>query len=1137
MAADGIDHKKFAGMTKEQREAYIAAYMAKPTKGRMPTPEEILSKGPAGKMNKWLIESSEDSDLATTALDLSTAVVGKFAEAATFNQVKFETTGDLRRKYRNARRNSGDPDATGIAGLTAEEAKRLGILSAAEFAANDQCILLEMAKKIYDYAATPGPPEALSAPPPLARAANQSAIAKHLASLTGGSGDRFGGLIQTPKIASGDAKTGAVKSISQFGDTYKNNYDVIRKITLHRKSTRFLEITPQQVAQLSPLIYLSVDYYDKSGNRVRRIPLDFPNKAMLKKNILQSSGQRFGGGIKGITVTHEGIDSATDKIVLIDSTFIFQDFRTAAQGNYEELLKIGTRGSDSNLRRYINFEFGWDSNAKTAASHGGLALSSMRTHVRGELVKYTFDFAEDGSIVLKTQHRGHLHTIFGDSPAANILSAQKQAEESLRASAVKVINANKSKLVRDNKNSLRENTLHAFAMKVAEATINKAEIDAANDWIDEHGKYANHPRLDIDNTNNATGTLNFNTSAVTMEVLEKAGLALDPAHGAALTSGQKTALGQHDIDAINAQAENMLRESFKKQFRLVHKKWGKKGTKKPLQRINLTRLQKMRASLRRYNQTNKVMNDQLQANLDAKNVHQLAQAQFNKKVGLLRFTSLFNLATTLAEKQKIYYGAIDGNTRIQIASQLSYKPGLQEVFGTLQAQGFLTEPSKIGADPVFQGMLQNKGAQGAQMAVATALTKTTTFPFVFLGDFLQTILETPATLGTLTGTMFELMKETAGVDIEILLGYLSYETPFANEKVDNLPLYYLPISLRKLNYFIAREIVGKDRVFYSFGALIKDIIKKLIDLSFHNCIREAGTNESPLVPKLDFATGEDQGRDVFFIYDSKQFINNMKGKKFGNYRNNLLLKIPHFYLGGPDKGIAQKIQLRDIADPTLKAAVYYKQSPSNADSKDGTVGPEHGRWAPTVFEAEVNTLGYPNFQLGQLVFIDARQFVGASAQKNFMATGYYGIHKIVHTLSPDSFTTTINGIIQMSEKDKDRINSEASAADPSTRKGQPADESDPTDLDFADIGRGATEEEVMLASQKWEIADHDVVIKQVETGLATLAEAGFGADHHETMLKLQEKMKKAKEDYERFGTTDKEEQKVQLTTKVTPMPM
>ena len=154
-----------------------------------------------------------------------------------------------------------------------------------------------------------------------------------------------------------------------------------------------------------------------------------------------------------------------------------------------------------------------------------------------------------------------------------------------------------------------------------------------------------------------------------------------------------------------------------------------------------------------------------------------------------------------------------------------------------------------------------------------------------------------------------------------------------------------------------------------------------------------------------------------------------------------------------------------------------------------------------------------------------------------MATGYYGIHKIVHTLSPDSFTTTINGIIQMSEKDKDRINSEASAAAPSTRKGQPADESDPTDLDFADIGRGATAEEVMLASQKWEIADHDVVIKQVETGLATLAEAGFGADHHETMLQLQEKMKKAKEDYERFGTTDKEEQKVQLTTKVTPMPM
>tara|TARA_Y100001963_G_scaffold58146_1_gene81379 strand:- start:4687 stop:8046 length:3360 start_codon:yes stop_codon:yes gene_type:complete len=1067
-------------------------------------------------VNKFLVKKTEGKlfemqwagDALGAGTDLITGAATGYLRMSSHGLIDLESTADARRKYRSGRRDSAGLKANGIGGLTEGEAKRLGILSSAEFASNDQCVLLEMAKKIYDYAARGGTPETLSAPPPMTSAANQSAIAQHLASLTGGSGDRFGGVVQTPKIASGDAKTGAVKSISQLGSTYKNNYDVIRRITLHRKSTRFLEITPQQVAQLSPLIYLSVDYYDKSGNRVRRIPLDFPNKVMLKENILQSSGRRFGGGIKDITITHEGIDSATEKIVLIDSSFVFQDFRTAAQGNYEELLKIGTRGSDSNLRRYINFEFGWDSNAKTAASHGGLALSSMRTHVRGELVKYTFDFAEDGSIILKTQHRGHLHTIFGDTPAANVLSAQKAAEESLRAGAVQIISANKSKLIRDNKNSLRHNMLDEFAIKVANEAVNRFELDALGNYKENLDKYAKGA-VDLQG---AEGDLNLDTSQVTMDMLTKKNINLDPAHGAALTSGEKTPFTQNDLDMINSKAQDILKEAYKRAVAYDRSQFG--ATK--VEVLARDALQ-MRRAIRERSDHNKVQNKEIQDNLAAKNIHQFAQAQFNKKVGLLRFTSLFNLASTLSQKQKVYYGAIDGETRLSIASTRAYKPGLQEVFGRIQAQGFLTAPRKIGADPVFQNMLQNKDIQGAQMAIATALTKTTTFPFVFLGDFLQTILETPATLGSLTGTMFELMKETAGVDIEILLGYLSYETPFAGQKVHNLPLYYLPISLRKLNYFITREIVGKDRVFYSFGALIKDLIKKLIDTAFYNCIRESGTGESPLTPKLDYATGEHEGRDVFFIYDSKQFVNDMKGKNFGSYRNNLRLKIPHFYLGGPDKGIAQKIQLRDIADPSLKAAVYYKQSPSNADSKEGTAGPEHGRWAPTVFEAQVDTLGYPNFQLGQLVFIDARQFVGASAQKNFMATGYYGIHKIVHKLSPDSFTTTINGIIQMSEKDKDRINSEASAADPSTAKGQPADESDPTDLNFTDMGRAATEEELerlKRQSKKWEetqlLAEDEAAIERLRAGMDALKDAGVGADFEETKRRLTAKLTEEK---------------------------
>ena len=131
---------------------------------------------------------------------------------------------------------------------------------------------------------------------------------------------------------------------------------------------------------------------------------------------------------------------------------------------------------------------------------------------------------------------------------------------------------------------------------------------------------------------------------------------------------------------------------------------------------------------------------------------------------------------------------------------------------------------------------------------------------------------------------------------------------------------------------------------------------------------------------------------------------------------NLEHHIPHFYMGGPDNGIATSIRLRDIADPSLKTAVFYKNSPSDA-LDPGNAGPQQGRWAPVVFEAEVDTIGYPFFQLGHMMFIDARKFIDGSARENFLATGYYGIKKITHRLSADDFSTTVSAIIQISEKD------------------------------------------------------------------------------------------------------------------------
>ena len=872
-------------------------------------------------------------------------------------------------------------------------------LSADEFTLNAQCVLLEMAEKIYQYAVSEAGKEVVILQPDPDPSSTTRTVMKggvRFPTIYSVEGHDMYGTDVGPAIR----RAKPVTSLSDW-PSYKVNYDFIKKITLDYVTARFLEITPQQVAQLSPFIMLSVDYYDKKGVRQRRVPLNFPNKTNLETSIFKSTGQRMNGGIREITITHEGIDSATDKIVLINSSFIFQDLRTVTTSNYQELLTLGIAGADSDLRRYINFEFGWDSHARIK---GALGLTTMRANVRGELIGYTFDFNEDGSIVLHTQHRGHIHTLFGNVPSANVLSTAKAEEEELKKNKIEVLAAARRQIKSNNLQAKKDAALRNIALSAMSDYLRKIPWQISGYSV---YKGERNISLDIPSRHHMRSLIRKHLEANDIDVIADSDAAY---HGYDIT--------RSDLKEAATTARLILREAVKNvilddemedlPYRTVEIKMNPQELLSVVEGVQ--------------SQTSQAVQNTnvIDTNLQPRKIYQTAKKQYSKQVGLFRFLELFNLISALGKNQKIYYGALSEEQRIDIVAALTHQPTLATAFGTIQAGDFFNQMKQFDSyDPV-----------GATTAV---LDQFQTIPFVFLGDFLQTLFEMPASLGGTTTTVFELMKETAGVDLQMMLGYIDYETPFSNSLIKKLPLYYFPLSLQKLNNFITREVIAKDRVFYSIGALIKDIINKLLDTGFYTCTREAGTEATPLTPKIDYAFGKINTTDIFFIYDSKAFVNDLKGKKFGNYTHNKINKIPHFYIGGPDKGIAKQVQLRDIADPTLKTAVYYKPSPSKA-LIEGDEGPAFGRWAPVVFEAEVTTLGYPNFQLGQLVFIDVRRFIDATTARNFVATGYYGIHKITHRLTPDEFSTTINGIIQMSEKDKETLQSEANPANPS--KGQ-----------------------------------------------------------------------------------------------------
>jgi hypothetical protein len=944
---------------------------------------------------------------------------------------------------------------------------------------NDQCILLELAQDI------------------LADASGRSSTAHEDTLVPGYEFPSKATTAGQPltNIQDQDIDPQTAKKLIGSRAVHDTNYNYIKYISLRAPTRKFLEITAPQVAQLAPAIKIDVAYYDKMGKFEHAVPLDFPNHTDLN-GLLSAQGQRYGAGIKEITIVHEGIDSATDKIVLIDSVFVFQDFRTLAQSNYQNLISLGIK-STSNLLRYLRFQFGWDSNPRVS---GDLGLPQLRSEVRAELVKYTFDFAEDGSIILKTQHRGHIHSMFGNLPAANILGTMKNQESKLREQSVDFIESAMNTIREQNTVNQKELALRKLALSVVMDTMSKYDTlhqatggmdewtsdaglqeagpGALNDWQEKRGAWLG-AGTDAGELASAAGLTATGDDQAWLQIIERGyregrnadGSLPDQGMGRlsartrlafwvetshltdavvenALSARLGTppgdplpAIAQANIQTIRDHARTFLRHARRRALDSgggkedIVQTWLERDDRAghPITSEQVARDWRarflvswkgylgMQSDFQTQLENLSVATDQTTANLQPRSVLATARKQLAHKMGLIRFLSLFNLARTLRDNQKIYFGALTEAQTVSIAGAKTSAQSLTNVFSTIKVGDFLRNISKISpSNPAFIDDWTDKAKENLSTPLISSM------PFVFLGEFLSTILEVPSDLGgssAETMPMWELLREQAGIDLRVVLGYTDFEAPFTGRIVKNFPLYYLPISLRKLNNFIAREVVGRDKTFYSFGAFLKDIINKFIDVHFHVCSKVANAGYIPSTPKLDFAFGETpRGETIWFIYDSKQTGNVFHNKQFGKYGVNMANKIPHFYLGGPDKGIAKKVQIRDIADPSLKTAVFYKTSPS--DTLDpGNAGPAQGRWAPVVFEAEVDTLGYPKFQLGHMIFVDATTIIPKTARKNFLATGYYGIKKITHTLTPDDFSTTVNAIIQVSEADKDKTQS------------------------------------------------------------------------------------------------------------------
>ena len=768
-----------------------------------------------------------------------------------------------------------------------------------------------------------------------------------------------------------------------FINNWGSNQKYINKITFSsagNANQNFFEITPEQTAQLVATAEISLVYYE-GGTLIKALPIPIGFNSSLgptKETMLTSTGQRMESGIQDISVVHEGKDSATEKIARIDVTYLFQDMRTLmgesgtgytaeVQGlgpvavNFSKLLEVAppTIVGKPSITSYLHFDLGWSSHDSLATT---LGLGSKRISIKARVIMYTFDFHDDGSIIIKAKYEGGFRSLL-KGPQSNILSKVKSDMEIARRQGAGTIYRREAEIRRhhnENFKAVQEEQISLMILKLL---------------LRSHTRFTPSGQI---------ATINDEYTE------EQVRAALNHLGGRApVTAG--SALEADIFSNVNRLNDSMI------------------ATNQGQRSMGLDDFQGLEGTFFHQRETASADSADTFKGLVG-NAKRAARLQFARELSLLRYLALREIVQTTKSKLDIYRGVLTLNQKNSLRDNKGSRNGMRNALDRISGKNFLNT-----------AVTRGKFDRGEVQVI----------PFVFVGDFLNAILTLPAQTGS-TQTVYDLMVESYGMPFKIDLGYMSWTTPFSARYIANFPIYYFPLSLKKLNDFMTREIIAKDKIFYNLGDFIKDLFTKFFDVFFQKCKNESFGQQDGTAPSIDFLYGNERVSDGsssnygnLFIYGLKNAVNEHAQATFGKYTHNIRTNKYHFYVGGQDRGILQSLKLQDITDPTMKTAIYNRAySSANADNVEGEAeDPSIGGWTPVVFSADITTLGCPLFNLGQEVYIDAKQYIPVTARslRQWKVNGYYAIKRVTHKLTPQSYTTSIYAILNVPDSLKKGI--------------------------------------------------------------------------------------------------------------------
>jgi len=318
------------------------------------------------------------------------------------------------------------------------------------------------------------------------------------------------------------------------------------------------------------------------------------------------------------------------------------------------------------------------------------------------------------------------------------------------------------------------------------------------------------------------------------------------------------------------------------------------------------------------------------------------------------------------------------------------------------------------------------------------------------------------TLGDLISVMFDHGNFGYGIeqtlpDFRLILGNMNYQSVNASD-TQSINLYFLPICLEVFINFIAQKVVGEGRD--ETGYPLLDFIQDLIRFIINKVVAPVGTDaaSAALVGK-DSDSGKRFRIELTPIVLPKKFVKSnivdgvhtnavldLHSKNRSRYTsaqslsinqmsNTLLLTaprsrpfeerikrvhradpvldkeegIPHFMVGGPNRGLLKSVKFSESKNNKFAMAVYTAAEEGNLTSRRGMIKPSR-------FFVDLVLVGNPYFYVGQYIYVNTDLISGGHfSAELIMNGGYYIVTSVHNEIGVDKWETKIQGKLEIAD--------------------------------------------------------------------------------------------------------------------------